>query len=268
MRTVWRNAATPLPSHAAWRVRLDRKNRQQGTSAPTLAAAWAGPIELFGALRAQPLLADLAVDEIVVEGQSSVDAFSGPRNHDLVVRGHLRDGVRVVVCVEAKAGETFGDTVAGQTRAAATATAKAEQRTAETGKRHTSNASPRLDALLQRFVSDPPSEQHVRELPYQLLTALAGTISEADVQGARHAVLMVHEFLTDERRDDRVIERHDNDLSNFCATVFAVDPPGRQHVPWCIQVPAPAGTSGLKLYLARAVTDLRASTLEPETGGT
>lgn len=34
---------------------------------------------------------------------------------------------------------------------------------------------------------------------YQLLTALAGTLSEAEERGAQHAVLMVQDFLTDQR---------------------------------------------------------------------
>lgn len=162
-----------LLSHSGWNKRLDGKNRRLGTSAPTLAAVRAGPVELFGALQRQPALTGLVMDEVVVERQSAVDEFTGARNHDLVVRGHLPDGDGLVLCVEAKAGEDFGATVAQQARTAATAKANAEG-TATTGKAKSSNASARLDGLLRRFVPYPVEEQRVQKLRYQLLTALAG----------------------------------------------------------------------------------------------
>ena len=267
MRSSWRDGTTPLRDHADWRSRLDAKNRRQGTSAPTLAAVWAGPVELFGALHREPRLDGLVVDEIVVEAQSAVDEFSGRRNHDLIVRGHLPNGEGVVVCIEAKAGEDFGPTVAQRARAAAAATIAAHPAVVGAGKPNTSNASARLDGLLARFVRDRPFEQRVQDLRYQLLTALAGTISEASARDARHAVLMVHEFLTDQRADERMIEQHEKDLWNFCTTVFGVEPPGREPVPWCVEVPEAHDAPGLKLYLAHAITDLRTVTLERRVAG-
>ena len=109
MRAFWRGEQ-PLDSHAQWRGKLG-KNSKQGTSAPTLAAVWGGPVELMGALRHQPEFEGLRLTHVVVEAQSSVDEFSGPRNHDLVARGELPSGESVVICVEAKAGESFGATV-------------------------------------------------------------------------------------------------------------------------------------------------------------
>ena len=58
MRTFWKTTDVPLVSHADWRERIEKKNRRQGTSAPTLAAAWAGPVEVIGALGRLPQLAD------------------------------------------------------------------------------------------------------------------------------------------------------------------------------------------------------------------
>ena len=104
----------PLCSHAEWRGKLG-KNSKQGTSAPTLAAAWGGPVELMGALRRPPEFEGLRLTQLMVEAESSVDEFSGPRNHDLVARGELPSGECVVICVEAKAGESFGATVKRQT---------------------------------------------------------------------------------------------------------------------------------------------------------
>lgn len=172
------------------------------------------------------------------------------------------DGEGVVVCVEAKAGEDFGPTVAQQARAAAAAKVAADHAVVASGKRKTSNAAARLEGLLARFVRDRRFEQRVQDLRYQLLTALAGTISDALAHDARHAVLMVHEFLTDQRADERMIEQHEKDLWNFCTTVFSVEPPGREHVPWSVELPEAHNAPGLTLYLAHAITDLRTVTLE------
>jgi hypothetical protein len=157
--------------------------------------------------------------------------------------------------------------VAQQARAAAAAKVAADNAVAESGTSKTSNASARLDGLLARLVHDRPFEQRVQDLRYQLLTALAGTISDALAHDARHAVLMVHEFLTDQRADKRMIERHEKDLWNFCTTVFGVEPSGREQVPWCVEVPEAHDAPGHRLYLARAITDLRTVTLETRAPG-
>jgi hypothetical protein len=254
MRAFWRGDQ-PLHSYAQWRAKLG-KNSKQGTSAPTLAAVWAGPVELMGVLRDQPALEGLRLTHITVEAQSPVDKFSGPRNHDLVARGELPNGERVVVCVEAKAGESFGATVEQQTAAADRAEARAEK------DGRTSNAPDRLKGLLERFVGYPPTDRRVQDMRYQLLTALAGTLSEAEEQGAQHAVLMVHEFLTDERPAEEVLLEHDRDLQNLVTTVFDLEPTSAGQVPWCIDVSGMQWDGDRNLYLARAITDLRTATLE------
>jgi hypothetical protein len=254
MRAFWR-VDEPLHSHAQWRGKLG-KNSRQGTSAPTLAAVWAGPVDLMGALRQQPEFEGLRLTHLAAEAQSAVDKFSGPRNHDLVVRGELPNGERVVVCIEAKAGESFDVTVKQQTAAAKRAQAKAEKH----GK--ISNAPERLTGLLERFVGYPPSERRVQDMRYQLLTALAGTLSESEDQGAQHAVLMVHEFLTDERPNEEVLLEHDRDLHNFVTTVFDQEPPSGHQAPWCVNVSGMPWAGDRNVYLARAITDLRTATLE------
>ena len=115
MRFSWRTDDTPLPGHAAWLDHLDPKNRKPGTSAPTLAAAWSGPLDLLGALATHARLRHVALRSATVEARTSFDAYGGNvRNHDLVVRAVTADGEPVVVCVEAKAGEPLGATVAEQ----------------------------------------------------------------------------------------------------------------------------------------------------------
>lgn len=68
----------PLHSHADWRERLG-KNSKHGTSAPTLAAAWAGPVEVYADLRLQTALQDLGITQLLVEEQFLVDELTGPR---------------------------------------------------------------------------------------------------------------------------------------------------------------------------------------------
>src|SRR4051812_20423270 len=111
MRFSWRTDKTPLSSHDAWVDHLEDKNRQLGTSAPTLAAAWSGPLDLLGALATHTNLAGLTVRSATVEAKATFDAHGGNvRNHDLVVHAATADGEPVVVCVEAKAGEPLGAT--------------------------------------------------------------------------------------------------------------------------------------------------------------
>ena len=251
MRAFWRTESQPLHSHGDWRRRIDGKNREQGTSAPTLAAVWAGPIELMGAIRDEPAFDGLKLTGVVAEAQSPVDGYRGPRSHDAVVHGVLPDGVRVVVCVEAKAGEDFGGTVAQQIAAAESAQRRAE------AEHKMSNAPARIEGLLKRFLGAAASDATVHRHPYQLLTALAGTLSEAAAHEAGHAVLFVHEFLTDQRRDATVLDDHLDDLQRFSTAVFGVEVPGHRALPWCLPVPSLPEAPALRLYLAHAVTDLR-----------
>src|SRR4051794_35160075 len=133
-------------------ARQARQEQQARHQRPDARRRLGGPVELMGALRHQPQFEGLRLTHLVVEAQSSVDEFSGPRNHDLVARGELPSGECVVICVEAKAGESFGATVKQQTAAAARAKSVAQK----AGK--TSNAPARLEGLLARFVNHPTSE--------------------------------------------------------------------------------------------------------------
>lgn len=250
MRAWWKDSSRRLVSHADWRKLVAKKDRRQGTSAPTLAAAWAGPVELHGALRDQPHLCDIRLTQVVVERESHFDSFGGPRHHDLVAHGALANGETVIVCVEAKAGEDLDRTVETYTRNAQNKRAKGDK----------TNAPERIAALLKRYVPTDPGDDRVRLMRYQFLSALAGTEAEAASAGADHAVLMLHDFITDQRCADKTAE-HAADWRRFCTTVFDRDPPGPEHLPWCFEVPAPQ-TMTARLYLAWAVTDLRTSTLE------
>jgi hypothetical protein len=55
----------------------------------------------------------LVIEEAIAAAQVAFDSYpGGRRNHDLLLRGRVADGP-IVVGLEAKADETFGETAAG-----------------------------------------------------------------------------------------------------------------------------------------------------------
>jgi hypothetical protein len=248
MHFQWRSPEHVLSDHAGWLERIDGKNRRRGTSAPTLAASWSGPLDLLGALATHPDLTRVSLTDVTVEAKARFDEYRGNvRNHDLRVRGETVGGESVVICVEAKAGETLGDIVSEQEKAATKAGAGNPR----------SQASERLADLITTYCKFPREDPRVSELRYQLLTAWAGTI--ADSKGADHAVLALHEFLTDDRPDDR-FEENGRELEVFGEVVLGSVLPAAESA-WCVRVPDAPGTTA-RLYVAHLTTDLRTATLE------
>lgn len=228
--------------------KLDPKNRQPGTSAPTLASAWSGPLDLLGALATHPTFTGVVISSATVEERAAFDDHGGNvRNHDVVVRGTTMAGGPVVVCVEAKAGETLDKTVAEQ-KIAAAQTLSANPK---------SKASKRLDDLVTRFCRHQVNDPRVAALRYQLLTAWAGTLVSA--AGAEHAVLAVHEFRTEERPKDKSRVNAD-ELGRFASAVLGCELPDADGIPWCVRVPDVANVD-VALYVAHVVTDLRSLAL-------
>jgi hypothetical protein len=76
-------------------------------------------LDLIGSVATDPALDRLTVDRVTVEAKARFDTYAGNvRNHDLVLNAVIPDGVQVVVCVGAKAGEPLGATIGQQARAA------------------------------------------------------------------------------------------------------------------------------------------------------
>jgi hypothetical protein len=121
----------------------------------------------------------------------------GPRCHDLVLRGE-QDGCTVIICIEAKADESFGGKVAEELR-------KARQRPV-------TKFPERLDWLTRSLLGLPAFKDDqflvlsgaVANLQYQLLSAVGGTLLEARLQGASKAVFIVHEFRTTSTVDTKM----------------------------------------------------------------
>jgi hypothetical protein len=130
----------------------------------------------------------------------------------LVVHGLLANGEKVIVCLEAKAGEDLDRTVDSYRKDAHKKRTKGEP----------TNAPERIAALLKRYVPFDPAEECVGLVRYQFLSALAGTEAETGGSGAEHAVLMLHDFITDQRSADKTTE-HAVDWHRFCTRSSTVN---------------------------------------------
>jgi hypothetical protein len=139
-------------------------------------------VELF---EGQEETRGLHVETAVAEAQIAFDQYpGGKRNHDLLIRGHCAGGP-IVIGLEAKADETFGQTIAKyrsnalRTRAAGGST----------------NAPERLAKLLEDLgqinLERTPT---FGDLRCQLFSAVAGTLVAA--RPAELAAFTVHEFTT------------------------------------------------------------------------
>lgn len=133
------------------------------------------------------------------------DSFPGePRNSDLVV--WARDGHgSFVVAVEAKADEPFGKTVSEAMNDGL------EKKVANPRSKLLDRVEQLARSLLPAQAQGMPS---AAELRYQLLTACAGALAEAERQSCGRAVMLVHEFITD-KTDDGMHQKNSADLDNF-----------------------------------------------------
>lgn len=129
------------------------------------------------------------------------DAYKGEgRNHDLLLIAKNKDNNRVVISIESKADESFGDTVRKRFDAA-------QKKKAENP---SSNALERVQELRLALFGELNDTQ--LELRYQLLTAVAGTIAEAKKLRTKEAYFLVQTFVEAENN-----KHQDNkkDLDNF-----------------------------------------------------
>ena len=141
------------------------------------------------------------------EARITIDRFSGPPNIDLLVVAEDDHGP-VVIAIEAKADEAFGDKLCDKYKRAC----------AERVSNPRSMAGARIEALLDQFALDI-EQPRVLKLRYQLLTATAAVLAEAKRRTSARAVLIVHEFVSPSTLPGRC-EGNAADLDHFLATVF------------------------------------------------
>ena len=165
-----------------------REHWKDGRSAKELAKAWIGgdgPDALIALLSTRPETANLRIEEAVAEAQVSFDSYpGGKRNHDLLIRGRTAAGA-IVIGLEGKADETFGETIKSY------ASKSAAKRASQTP----TNAPERLTGLLEDIAGSSLIEMPaLGDLRYQLFSAVAGTLAAATA--ADIAAFIVHEFAT------------------------------------------------------------------------
>jgi hypothetical protein len=232
----WRNLAPPAAA-THWKP---------GRSAYELAQLWMegrGAACVAETLALQPQLAGFQPERAVVEAQTRFDEHrGGPRNHDLLIVGAV-GGRRIVVSVEAKADETFGETVA---QYQATAQRKLENRVP-------TKALDRLAGLTRAIAGRDAPTPAILGLRYQLFSATAGALAAARDEGADHAVVFVHEFATAATAAAKQAA-NEAALHAFLSLLFAAEPTGER---WCVgpfRVPGSERISGsTELWFAKTV---------------
>ena len=217
----WKDGRSAKESARAW---IDAAPGLQSDIARTLAACPdIGPLRNWWA---EP------------EARVAIDSFRGePPNIDLLIVG-ADDRGPAVVAVEAKADEAFGNRLVEQYRRAHAALASNCR----------SKAVARIDALLDRFGLDM-ERPRVADLRYQLLTAAAAVLAEAERRSSARAIFVVHEFVTPLTLPERR-ERNSADLDRFLATAFG----GEVHLAPCDVAGPFAVDGGPALYVGKAQT--------------
>lgn len=186
--------------------------------------------------------ASITLDEARPECVIELDDFAGEhRNCDLVVLCSA-DAKRIVINIEAKADEPFGDLI-GEYFDRMNVSA--------------SNVPSRIRQLsLALFGREP--DQAIRSLRYQLLYAAAATLIEAQASGADVALLLIHEFRS-ESLNGRRLRQNAVDWQNFVHSFAEVStaPCGDNQILGPIAVPGGGRVPrGLPLYLGKLATDL------------
>jgi hypothetical protein len=185
----WYTYAPPKsPSH--WRA---------GRSAMEIARSWLGsgdgslPQEVVAILTSHPEFGAVESWEAEPEARLHFDSFPGePRNSDLLVLAKDNLGP-YLIAVEGKGDEPYGETMGK-------AAVNAAKRLRDNPR---SNGIARLEQLATALLPPGISSQILNALRYQLLTACAGAVAEADRRGLARAVMLVHEFITNETEDTK-----------------------------------------------------------------
>jgi len=237
----WQQLAPPKSAHH-WVT---------GRSAKEVARAWlsatglAYPSEVQAALAGHPKFGPLLSWDCEPEAKLPFDSFPGePRNSDLLVSAVDSLGA-YVLAVEAKADETYGETVADAFVAAL-----------ERGiKNPRSNGIARIQGLASFLFRARADSPKVGGLRYQLLTACAGAAAEATRRRAPRAVMLVHEFVTPLTQDINH-DRNTEDLLRFLHRLGGKSVEGfkggQLYGPFSLP-----GAFGLELYVGKVERNLR-----------
>jgi hypothetical protein len=114
----------------------------------------------------------------------------------------------VTICIEAKADEPFGNETVGVYR---------QRMLGQRQKGKSTRAPERIDSLLH--LVGHPNESAWTDIPYQLLTAFAGTVLQARIDKSDVAVFVVHEFHTGSTEKENLL-RNAKAFSRFVSVLM------------------------------------------------
>jgi hypothetical protein len=200
---TWREYGGPKDPEKQW-VEL--------RSAYELARAWCGagdgvaaPADFLALLDTSERLAGLEIVEGYAELKTGLRGESGgERNHDLLVVGRTRTET-VVIGVEGKADETFDKTLGERWEEARKATEQKKKRTA--WPQRLGRLAPALLGV-EATMPDGTLNPNIATVPYQLLSALTGTLIESEDRAAQLAVFVAHTFRTPKTTEERIDANH------------------------------------------------------------
>ena len=193
------------------------------------------------------------------EARVAFDSSRGePSNLDVLLTAKDEKGP-LVIAVEAKADEPFGRTVEDTL-------CQARKRKEGNPRSQGVDRLEKLAAAILGIRLDRLAE--AGELRYQLLTASAAALAEAQRQSACRAVVIIHEFVTDQTSDEK---HHDNakDLDAFVSMLSnrEVTTVAKGTVQGPFELPGlPLIHSPIRFYIGKAVRTLRSSGELPGKG--
>lgn len=265
-----------------------RLHWEEGRSACELGWIWtangepAVPGELTRLLESNEGTRGIVIRSGITEHETRLPFTSGgPRCHDLALQAE-QNSSPVTICIEAKADESFGGTAAEELmKANRRVEAKRRERAkipAKTKGQARTMFPKRLDWLTRSLLGLSAFEDDklialstaVAELPYQLLSAIGGTLIEAELQKACKAVLVIHEFRTVKTEDSK-LDVNANTLNRFlrlllsanrvdanedlelaCGQMIGPIPIAARHIPGPIELPC-----HIPLFIGKIRTDRR-----------
>ncbi len=233
----WFSFSPPAKGGTQWK---------DGRSAKELAKAWFRtgkaqiPVELLSLLQSHPITRDFDMVVGIPEKETILDDFKGSgRNHDMVLIGETPDN-RILIAVEAKTDEPFGEIIGDYIRSSVKA-----------------NPRSRVPDRIHQLSMGLFGHTEVARLRYQLLHAAAGTLIEATNQNASHAVLVIHEFIPSTGKTDKA-KQNEQDLAAFIEvlsdgrqTLAIGELIGPFHVPGGGRIP-----SNIPLYIGKIEAEL------------
>ena len=231
-------------------------------SAMEVARAWLSvaspilPADVAAALASNPAFGTVTRWTGEPEVRLSFDKLRGePRNSDLLVRGHDEYG-KFLLAVEAKADESFGETVADALADAV------ERRLVNPGSRGVERIQGLAAALLE---PKRRGEARLGRLRYQLLTAVAGAVAVAVKEGGCRVVFLVHEFRTSKTVD----KKHATNARDLDEFVHRLTHGAVPHIEaGTVRGPIQLRPSALfdtipPLFIGKVASDLRSGAREP-----